>query len=1025
MSTAKHDEERRELARRVRRWSVEDFHDLLAEEGVTRAFLIQENGELTLSHPKLLKPLLAFFDLSLDFVDHEALFIGREEGIPTLFFAAVHDTRRGLAQGGLRFKPYDSLADVLIDNVRLAQGMTRKNALAGLWWGGGKGVLPMTRPLQDNPAYRVENSPERRALFEAYGRFIASLGGIYYTAEDVGTKTSDMNALLSQNRFTTCIGQDHGGSGNPSTHTARGVLRGMEAAWSFLAEDGLTGGDALRGVRVAVQGVGHVGRALVEMLDDLGAKVWISDLDRSALEQLKMERPRLEIVSEPDAIYDLEVDVLAPCAIGAVVNHHTIPRLKVKLVCGASNNILAEPLADGRRLKERGIAFVPDYLCNRMGITNCCDESFGYLPDDVELAAERVYPDTLRVLRHAKRLDITPTEAADQLADLAACELHPMIGHRGRRILDRLIADDWAQTRKGARRGAGPHKTTAHHAALFDPARDEPAIRVRWERAGRFRGRGRTIAAAPISAAGRPDLGLFFSAVLMDVRARALEAMGESRPRRAIGSDPGGLELQLAVERSISYEHQEVGRARFVELCRDLFRRNDQAIREQLHQLGVGFDPRGWLDPTGPTGDGVVERLYLALKDSGLLHREARRSYFDPATQTEVVASSSEAVPSIRGRRTDELEDRGVREHLFVQLDGPARHVERALETGAIVFSDPRWKKRFEDALAEPEPWAITRRHWWGHPIPNGGSFGGASLGGETAPGEDDASEVLSVWFTLAAWTFQALGWPGDAAPEPIAEVHVDPDLLLRWVLPSQLLALHLTGRPAFRRIEVHGALHVPVRVLEPRPESELEALDEAARDHDEERFVARNKRVLMRRQAGTLAEPATLIRRFGADALRLGYLLSINPGTPEVASIAESNLREARRTVQRLSSKISGLDHLIASPPIGEPGGEDDAEAGDGWILSRASAASGAALNAYRERRLHDAARLLISTTGELVRWAENAARRRTPEELRTVAETSAEVVRRLARGFGPICPYLFDRLVERTEARVAALGS
>ncbi len=974
---SKADAKRRALARRVRQSTVEDFHDELVRAGVERAYVVWENGELTLSHPRLLAPLGAFLELSRDFAGHEAIFIGREEGIPTLFFAVVHDTRRGLAQGGLRFKPYASLAEVLVDNLRLAQGMTRKNALAGLWWGGGKGVLPMTRGL-DTPAHRQEGSPERLALFRAYGRFIASLGGVYYTAEDIGTKTSDMNALLSQNRFTTCIGTEYGGSGNPSPFTARGVFRGMQAAWQFLH-----GTDDLAGVRVAVQGTGNVGTPLIEELDAAGARVWASDLDRQALAALKKRLPRVEIVENGDDIYDLEVDVLAPCAVGAVVNQHTVPRLKVELVCGAANNILARP-ADGERLRERGIAFVPDYLCNRMGITNCCDESIGYLQDDVELAAERVYPDTLRVLRHARRLDITPSEAADQLADLAACELHPLFGHRGRRIIDHLIASDWAGTRKRKIDGV-PN--------LFQPPRDEPGIRVRWEREGRFRGDGPAIAAAPIPASARPELSSFLSAVLMDVRARATTAMGGKPLRRFIGSDPGGLALQLAAERGLSYESAEIGRSRFVEYCRDLYRQHDEAVRQQLHGLGVGFDPRHWLEAMSLSGARVTQRLYLALEDSGWLAWERRRGYFDAVSQTLLLAPGEASVETIRGRRTAELEDRGVAEHLFVHLEEPARHLERAIERGAVTFSDQRFRERVLESLVEPEPWSISRQQWWGQPIP------GRDRDDHGDHGED--SEVFSVWLTLAAWTLQALGWPRRAAPEPIAEVIVDPDLLMRWVVPSQMLALHLGGRPAFRHIEVHGALHVPVRALEEISGQEHE-------ERDEERFIVRRKRQLMRRQLGNLAEPVTLVRRFGADALRLGYLLSLNPGSPEVASLAESNLRTARRAVQRLNAKVTGLQRLAGGV---EPRPEALQEL-DRDFLTRLGERVDEVFAAYRERRFYDAGQTFVAVVGEVARYTGKAARRRDASGLGATATGLAAMVEELERGFAPIAPYLLEKL-------------
>jgi leucine dehydrogenase len=265
--------------------------------------------------------------------------------LETLFFAFVHDTRRGLAQGGLRFSKYNSLADLLVDGLRLSQGMTRKNALAGLWWGGGKGIMAFP-PDIDSPEQLKAGSDKRRAYFEAYGRFIASLGGIYYTAEDVGTNTDDMNALLSKNRFTTCVSSVMGGSGNPSPFTARGVFKAMQAAWKVIS-----GTDDLKGVKVSVQGAGNVGYPLIKLLYETGAKIWFSDMSETRIKELLEEMPELTLV-KGEEIFDLDVDVFAPCAIGAQVNSQTIPRLKVKLVCGAANNILKEPEADSLALKK-------------------------------------------------------------------------------------------------------------------------------------------------------------------------------------------------------------------------------------------------------------------------------------------------------------------------------------------------------------------------------------------------------------------------------------------------------------------------------------------------------------------------------------------------------------------------------------------------------------------------------------------------------------------------------------------------
>ena len=1153
MSSRKIDAQRRDLARRVRRSTVEEFHDQLAEAGVNRAFVVSENSEITLSHPQLLGPIKAFFELSQDFADHEGIFIGREEGIPTLFFAAVHDTRRGLAQGGLRFKPYDSLAAVLVDGLRLAQGMTRKNALAGLWWGGGKGIVAQTEAIR-KPEYLTEGTPRRLELFRAYGRFVASLGGIYHTAEDVGTKTSDMNAILGQNRFTTCVGGDLGGSGNPSPATARGVFVAMQAAWRFL-----TGSDELTGVGVAIQGLGNVGGPLAALLDDAGARIWMTDIDADALEALRRERPRLEMV-EPEAIFDLPADIFAPCAIGAQVNARTIPRLRARLVCGAANNILGEA-ADAERLRQRGIAYVPDYLCNRMGITNCADEWQGYLSHDVHLAAERVYPDTLRVLKHARSQMITTAAAADQLADIAAGELHPMIGHRGRRIIDHLIASGWHRTQRHPPTAGTMEDRQQKRAVtpVFEPGVDEPALRVRWEREGRFRGGGRTLASAPISAAGRPLLSSFLSPLLMDVGARAAELASGRRPRRVIGSDPGGLALQLAVERSLPFEREEIGRPRFTERCADAHRANDAAIRQQLHELGVGFDPDAWVDPTSRDGLRASRRLFFALKDAGLVTRERRLSYYDPNSQTvlvspdvirtrvelrqrftvrfetrgdrsgadagggvqrETIAAQTfypellpgavalavrrdgpyghldgqtvenplrqgelpvyaysglatdakflvpahdrddealatargiesrltaidnrgrflipEEPPLVReearrlvcerlGDRLERLEGRfevdafrargsgtlvnlGTSQQIFVDFARAAAHLRRTIESGAITFSDERWRHRFLELADDPEPWCISRQYWWGHPLP------------EDQPSTDaegPRDDVLSVWFSLVAATLMAAGWPEAAEPEPVDELYVDNELLVRWALPAQLVSLILTGRPAFRHLHVHGPLQIVERALEERRDVDG---DEGRRQLDEERFAVRWVRRPMRLGHGHAVEPAELIRRYGADALRLGYLLSIHSGGMELATAAESNLRRARRTVHRLSSKVTGLFHMTR-----EEAEDGPPHLADAWILSRAAAATTAARRAYAEHRLADAGQLLPRVVDDFARYAAIAAdRRRRGRATGSVRATVTAVIVQLAAGFGPVCPYLFQKLAAWTTNRSKTL--
>jgi len=1102
------DQRRLTLAKQVRDWSVSNFHSQLEKSNVYRAYILFENGEFTLSHPKHLAPIQAFLELSQDFAQHEGIFIGREDGIATLFFAFVHDTRRGLAQGGLRFWRYESLADVLVDGLRLSQGMTRKNALAGLWWGGGKGIIPLLPGLNMPDELQIDN-PKRKQLFQAYGRFVASLCGAYYTAEDVGTKTADMDAILSQNRFTTCISKELGGSGNPSPFTAQGVFRGMQAAWKFL-----TGSEDLKGVRVAVQGVGNVGRPLIEILDDASAQVWIADVYEPAVKALIANRKRVQVVS-PDEIFDLDVDILAPCARGGVINADTIPRLKVRLICGAANNILLEEKYDSERLWRRNISFVPDYVCNRMGITNCCDEWLGYLAEDIRVAAERVYPDTLRVLKHAHNLFISPTKAANELADIAASELHPILGHRGRRIIDYLIASNWTDVNQT--------HTKAGQKRIFDSALDEPRIRVAWEKQGRVYDHNITITAAPIPAVSSPNLSSLTSPLLADIRVRSLELLTGKKPRPIMGSDHGGLALQLAIERFLPYERQEVGRAEFSAMCRDFYNRNDAAIRERLHQLGVGFNPNDWLDTMGEEGKRVVNWLFYALQDAGLIVRENRWAYHCPRCETVLVASdvsrtkltvdhhylihfktktgelietktyfpdlvlgavaiavnkggpfsqlarkqklainpvsgkkvpvivvddlaadamflvpahlpkddaiarahninervtvfdekgyvsipdyahlpleevrqkvlecigenatrisNTEAIDAHRCKRCESIVYHRFSEQLFVKIETGVEHLRNAIVSGAVRFSHTYWQDKVLSYLNEIEPWCISRQQWWGNEIP-------------TYP-----HEVLSTWFSLAAWSLQGAGWPNQASPAPITEVFADPDLLIRWIVPSQMVALMITGRPAFQKIHVHGGLHIIERFLTSRPGvSEVKP--------DEERFLFRVKRRPMRLSLGNVVQPSTLIRRFGADALRLGYLLCVDIGSDKVATASESKLKQARKSVHLLVAKLTGILNML-------PEHEGEARIADRFMLAQILTDTEAARKAYEEVRFTEAAHIFINTIETFSRYANLIAmRRREGHDLGAVQTTAVGAIAQMEKAFSPICPFLFEKI-------------
>ena len=426
------------------RLSPADLATLMTREGISRLSLVWDGAEqrVRASHP-LFEPLARLLEQDeVDFDKHEGFFVQVAPETGVLQGACVHRTCRGQAAGGVRFWTYDTVEDYLRDGLRLARGMTHKNALAGLWWGGGKGV--MARGTGVGPV-------DRRRVYEEYGDFITSLAGCYITAEDVGTSVEDMAAIFSRTRFTTCIPPRLGGSGNPSVPTARGVVRGMEAG---LAHLGLGG---LRGRSVAVQGLGHVGGPLVDMLVERGvARVVGCDVDPACVDAVRRAHPgvdlELKVVERGDAsILAAPVDIVSPNATGGVLSPETIPTISARLVCGAANNQLADDRRDDRLLQEAGVLYLPDFLVNRMGIVNCADEQAGYVqPDPVverhlgDSWPNSVYCLTLDVLDRSARTGRTPAAIALELAEERSLEPHPVYGHRGVQIIESLVRGGWA-----------------------------------------------------------------------------------------------------------------------------------------------------------------------------------------------------------------------------------------------------------------------------------------------------------------------------------------------------------------------------------------------------------------------------------------------------------------------------------------------------------------------------------------------------------------------------------------------------
>lgn len=309
---------------------------------------------------------------------------------------AVHSTVRGPAVGGTRFWDYRTQEEAMEDVLRLARGMTYKNALAELPLGGGKSVI-----LGDN------KTKDRERIFRAHGRFIESLRGQYMTAEDVGTSPADMEYVR---RETTFVSGLHGRSGDPSPKTARGVFRAMQAAAKHR-----WGSDRIAGKTVSIQGCGHVGYYLAEELHRAGARLVVSDIDGEKAEQVAAAFAATVVSLEE--IYSVPADIFAPCALGGVLNDLTIPQLTGEIVCGAANNQLLEP-RHGHLLEERKILYVPDYAANAGGVINGC--YIEILGRDLQATLKKIdgiYDTILGILEIAAHDGIPTYQAADRLAE--------------------------------------------------------------------------------------------------------------------------------------------------------------------------------------------------------------------------------------------------------------------------------------------------------------------------------------------------------------------------------------------------------------------------------------------------------------------------------------------------------------------------------------------------------------------------------------------------------------------------------
>ena len=335
-----------------------------------------------------------FFSQMTD-MGHEQLVACYDQSSGYRGIIAIHDTTLGPALGGTRFWNYSTDRDALIDCLRLARGMTYKAAVAGLNLGGGKSVI-----IGDN---KIRN---REPIFRAHGRHVKALGGRYITAEDVGTSVGDMEFIKAETDHVTGL---IGRSGDPSPVTAFGVYRGIKGSAKRHYGD-----DSLRGKTVAIQGCGHVGYYLAELLYKEGASLIVTDIDAAKVRNV-VEDFRAKAVA-PDAIYGVEADIFAPCALGGILNDVTIPTLKVHIVAGGANNQLAEE-RHGDMLEQRGITYAPDYVINAGGLVNVNAELEGWSLDRARNKAGEIYDTILMLFDIAAEEQVPSYRAADRLAE--------------------------------------------------------------------------------------------------------------------------------------------------------------------------------------------------------------------------------------------------------------------------------------------------------------------------------------------------------------------------------------------------------------------------------------------------------------------------------------------------------------------------------------------------------------------------------------------------------------------------------
>jgi leucine dehydrogenase len=348
---------------------------------------------------QLLEAAVGIFETIEKHGDHEEVVICHNKDVGLKAFIAIHNTQLGPALGGTRMWNYKSDEEALVDVLRLSKGMTYKAAASGLNLGGGKAVI-----IGDPKIHKTEG------MFRAFGQYVNSLNGRYITAEDVGTSVNDMEHVYAETPWVTGISKELGGSGDPSPYTAHGVLMGIKATAKKMYQS-----DSIKGMRIAIQGLGHVGSHLADYLHEEGAELLLADIDQAKVKVVQ-ERVGGKIMN-PDEILFTECDILAPCALGGLFDDKSIPKLKTKVIAGGANNVLVED-RHGAALKEMGILYAPDYVINAGGLMNVFVELEGYSPERAMAHTRKIYHNLLEIFEIAERENTSTNKAANRKAEM-------------------------------------------------------------------------------------------------------------------------------------------------------------------------------------------------------------------------------------------------------------------------------------------------------------------------------------------------------------------------------------------------------------------------------------------------------------------------------------------------------------------------------------------------------------------------------------------------------------------------------